>query len=76
MKDDYKYYLKAVAIGTTISSTLAGLVLGGFFFGQYLDSRWGTHQLMQLSLMLTGLVLGGIYLVMAVIKFVKTNDEN
>ncbi|HWQ70751.1 MAG TPA: AtpZ/AtpI family protein [Desulfitobacteriaceae bacterium] len=75
MKDSRKFLLKAAAVGTSISSTLAGLVLGGFFFGQYLDNRWGTRPLMQLSLMLIGLVLGGIFFVMALIKLGNTDDE-
>lgn len=76
MKENRKVLLRAVSIGTSISSTLAGLVLGGFFFGRYLDTRWGTRPWMELLLMLSGVVLGGAYLVVTLIKLGKTDDEN
>ncbi|MHB8126337.1 MAG: AtpZ/AtpI family protein [Desulfitobacteriaceae bacterium] len=47
-----------------------------FFFGRYLDTRWGTRPWMQLSLILAGVVLGGIYLVVTLIKLWNTDNDN
>ena len=47
MNDNRKSLLKAASIGTSIASTLAGLVLCGFFLGKYLDALWGTHPWMK-----------------------------
>ena len=66
---------KAVAIGSTISTTLAGLVIGGFFLGQYLDSRLGTEPALTITLILAGLVLGGSYMVVTLSRLGSGNDK-
>lgn len=76
MKENRKALLKAALFGTSVASTLAGLVLGGFFLGQYLDSLWGTRPWMQFSLIIAGVILGGINIVMTLVKLGKTDDEN
>jgi F0F1-type ATP synthase assembly protein I len=58
-----KTWQKALAIGSSIATTLALLVGGGYFLGHYLDARWGTQPLMTIGLMLLGLALGAGYLV-------------
>jgi F0F1-type ATP synthase assembly protein I len=58
-----KTWQKALAIGSSIATTLALLVGGGYFLGRYLDARWGTEPLMTIGLMLLGLALGAGYLV-------------
>jgi len=63
MKENAKSWFKYVSWGTSIAGSLAGLVGGGFLLGQYLDRRWGLYPLLELTLMLTGLVLGAAYLV-------------
>ncbi|HWQ89539.1 MAG TPA: AtpZ/AtpI family protein [Desulfitobacteriaceae bacterium] len=76
MADNRKALLKAIAFGTTVASTLAGLVLGGFFLGRYLDILWGTRPWMQFILILAGVMLGGINIVLTIIKIGKTDNEN
>ena len=67
--------VKAMAFGTSIATTLAGLVGGGYFLGRYLDQRWGTQPWLQLLLMIVGLILGGSYLVLTLRKFGVFDDE-
>jgi F0F1-type ATP synthase assembly protein I len=76
MAENRKVLLKAIAFGTTIATTLAGLVLGGFFLGRYLDTLWGTRPWMQLILILAGVILGGINIVLTLMKIGKTDNEN
>lgn len=66
---------KAVAVGSNISTTLAGLVGGGFFLGRYLDNLWGTEPLLTILLMILGLVLGGSYLVVILKRFGESDDK-
>jgi len=66
---------KAVVVGSNISTSLAVLVGGGFYLGRYLDTRWQTQPLFTISLMLIGLVLGGSYLVITLMKFGASDDE-
>ena len=63
MSGNMKTWQKALAIGSSIATTLALLVGGGYFLGRYLDARWGTEPLMTIGLMLLGLALGAGYLV-------------
>lgn len=75
MARNQKSWQKAVAIGSSIATTLAGLVGGGFFLGSYLDARWGTQPWLTLGLMLSGLVLGVSYLVIT-LKEWASDDKN
>lgn len=70
-----KSWQKAVVLGTTISSSLAGLVGGGYFLGRYLDAHWGTHPWLTIILMLIGLVMGAFYLVVTIQKFGASDDK-
>jgi len=70
-----KPWQKAVTVGTSISTTLAGLVGGGFFLGRYLDARWETQPWLTLSLMILGLALGASYLVITLKEFGATDDK-
>lgn len=74
MAGNQKSWQKAVAIGSSISTTLAGLVAGGFFGGRYLDERWGTQPWFTLILMISGLVLGGTYLVITLKRLGASDD--
>jgi len=74
-KGDQKAWQKAVAIGTNIAATLAGLVGIGFFLGRYLDARWGTQPWLTLGLMLSGVALGASYLVITLKEFGESNDK-
>ncbi len=67
--------LKAIALGSSMATTIAGLVGGGFLLGRYLDRYWGTQPWLQLLFMLTGLVAGGINLVFTLKKFGTSKDE-
>ncbi|AFM43468.1 Putative F0F1-ATPase subunit (ATPase_gene1) [Desulfosporosinus acidiphilus SJ4] len=74
MAGNLKAWQKALAIGSSIATTLAGLVGGGFFLGRYLDARWDTQPILTIGLMLTGLVLGASYLVIT-LKEWMTDDK-
>lgn len=76
MGESWKGWAKAAAVGTSMAMTLALLVLGGNFLGQYLDSRWHTKPLFQLVLILGGVVFGGVYIVVAVKQLGTKNNEN
>ncbi|HHY27408.1 MAG TPA: ATPase [Desulfitobacterium dehalogenans] len=67
--------LKAMAFGTSIATTLAGLVGGGFVLGSFLDQRLGTQPWLSLLFMILGLVLGGCYLVVTLRKFGVMDDK-
>lgn len=75
MSENRMTLFKAMAFGTSIATTLAGLVGGGYLLGRFLDQRWGTQPWLQLLLMLLGLVLGGSYLVVTLRKFGVTDEK-
>jgi len=70
-----KSWQKAVAVGTNISTSLAGLVGGGYLLGSYLDTRWDTQPWLTLSLMIAGLALGATYLVITLKEFGASDDK-
>ena len=74
MAGNQKAWLKAVEVGSNISTSLAGLVGGGFFLGRYLDDRWGSKPWLTIILMLGGLILGGSYLVIILKRFGASDD--
>jgi len=74
MGRNQKGWQKALNIGSSISTSLAGLVGGGFLLGRYLDALWGTQPWLTVILMLSGLVLGGSYLVIILKKFGASDD--
>ncbi|MEL1133571.1 AtpZ/AtpI family protein [Desulfitobacterium sp. THU1] len=75
MGESRRTVLRAMAFGTSIATTLAGLVGGGFFLGHFLDQRLGTEPWLSLLLMILGLVLGGCYLVVTLRKFGVMDDK-
>jgi len=75
MAKNQKSWQKAVTVGSSIATSLAGLVVGGFFLGRYLDARWGTQPWLTLSLMIAGLALGGSYLVITLKEFGASDDK-
>jgi len=75
MGDNLRSVLKAMALGSTIATTLAGLVAGGFFLGRFLDQRLGTQPWLSLLLMVVGLILGGCYLVLTLKRFGVKDDK-
>ncbi len=74
MARNQKSWQKAVTIGSTISTSLAGLVGGGYLLGDYLDARWGTYPWFTLIFMIGGLVFGGSYLVITLKKLFESDD--
>lgn len=70
-----KTWLKALAVGSTISTSLAGLVGGGFFLGRYLDTRWGTEPWFTITLIILGLVFGGSYLAVTLKRFGASDEK-
>lgn len=75
MSENRVTLLKAMAFGTSIATTLAGLVGGGYLLGRFLDQRLGTQPWLQLLFMLLGLILGGSYLVVTLRKFGVTDEK-
>ncbi|MCB8816243.1 MULTISPECIES: AtpZ/AtpI family protein [Desulfosporosinus] len=75
MAEEQRSWQKALVVGSNISTSLAILVGGGFFLGRYLDVRWQTEPLFTISLMLIGLVLGGSYLVITLMKLGASDDK-
>lgn len=75
MSENRMNLVKAMAFGTSIATTLAGLVGGGYLLGRFLDQRWGTQPWLQLVFMLLGLVLGGSYLVVTLRKFGVSDEK-
>ncbi|HBP63560.1 MAG TPA: ATPase [Desulfosporosinus sp.] len=75
MAKDPKSWQKAVTMGSSISTSVAGLVGGGYLLGRYLDARWGTRPWLTLSLMLVGLALGAFYLVITLKEFGASDDK-
>jgi F0F1-type ATP synthase assembly protein I len=70
-----KSWQKAVTVGSTIATSLAGLVGGGFFLGRYLDAHWGTRPWLTISSMIIGLTLGASYLVITLKEFGASDDK-
>ena len=75
MGDNRMTVLKAMAFGTSIATTLAGLVGGGFLLGRFLDQRLGTQPWLSIFLIIMGLVLGGCYLFVTLRKFGVMDDK-
>lgn len=75
MGDNRLNVVKAMAFGTSIATTLAVLVGGGYLLGKYLDQRWGTQPWLQLLFILIGLFFGGSYLVVSLRKLGMTDDK-
>lgn len=68
-------WLTYMAWGSTIATALAGLVGGGYYIGNYLDSRLGTDPWLKIVLMISGVILGVSYLIISLNKLGKSNDE-
>jgi F0F1-type ATP synthase assembly protein I len=68
-------WVKYMAWGSTIGAALAGLVGGGYFIGNYLDSVWGTDPWLKIALMISGVILGVTYLILSLSKLGKSSDE-
>jgi F0F1-type ATP synthase assembly protein I len=75
MSGNQKSWQKAVNVGSNIATSLAGLVVGGFFLGRYLDARWDTQPWLTLTLILAGLALGATYLVITLKEFGASDDK-
>lgn len=75
MADNRLTVVKAMAFGTSIATSLAALVGGGYMLGRYLDQRWGTQPWLQLLFILLGLVFGGSYLVVSLRKLGATDEK-
>lgn len=75
MGDNRLNVVKAMALGTSMATTLAVLVGGGYLLGKYLDQRWGTQPWLQLLFILIGLFFGGSYLVLSLRKLGMTDDK-
>ncbi|MCL1853387.1 MAG: AtpZ/AtpI family protein [Peptococcaceae bacterium] len=67
-------WIHYTAIGTGISATLAGLVVGGYFLGSFLDRRFDSDPLWTLLTIFVALGLGVAYLGFMIWRFLKTNS--
>lgn len=75
MARNQKSWQQAASIGSSIATTLAGLVGGGFFLGRYLDARWGTQPWLTLGLMFSGLALGASYMVITLKEWASDDKK-
>lgn len=72
---NFSNWLKYMAWGSTIATTLAGLAGGGYLLGNYLDSRLGTDPWLKIILMIVGVALGISYLIYSLTKLGNSSDE-
>lgn len=75
MGQNQRNRLKAISFGTSIPTTFAGMVVGGYYLGRYFDRLFGTQPWLQLFCMLAGLALSIIYLVYALKELGMTENE-
>jgi F0F1-type ATP synthase assembly protein I len=68
-------WVKYMAWGTTIATALAGLVGGGYYLGNLLDSYLGTDPWLKICLMISGVILGIVYLIISLNSLGKSKDE-
>jgi len=73
-KKGYKNWVKYMLWGSTIATTLAGLVAAGFFLGNYLDSALNTDPLLKIVLMILGVIFGLIYMVVSLSNLGKSDN--
>lgn len=69
-----KGWQKGLEIGSSIATSLAGVVGGGYLLGHYLDNRLGSQPWLTIVFMIIGLILGGSYLVITLKKFGVSDD--
>ena len=65
---DNKNWFKYMLWGSTIATTLAGLVAAGYFLGDYLDSAANTDPWLNIVLMILGVILGLLYMIVSLSK--------
>ena len=75
MKNNRSTIVKAIAIGSSISTSLAGLVLGGYFLGRYVGNRLNWHPWAEIFFVLLGLALGIAYLIYTLVRLGNELDE-
>lgn len=61
--------------GSSSATALVGLEVAGYFFGNYLDMRFGTDPLFKLVLMVLGIVLSVTSLIFIYLKLGKTDGK-
>ncbi len=71
MREDRLSVIKAVGIGSTVSASLAGLVIGGYFFGRYIGDLLDWHPWAEILFILLGLGAGIAYIISALIRWGK-----
>ncbi|MCL1916733.1 MAG: AtpZ/AtpI family protein [Peptococcaceae bacterium] len=69
-------WIHYAAIGTGISAALAGLVVGGYFLGSWMDHSFDSYPLWTLVAIFVGVALGIAYMVFWIWKFMKSNDSS
>ena len=67
-------WVKYMAWASTVASSLAGLVAGGFFLGRYVDFRLGTDPWLTIVCVLVGVFLGLSYIILSIIKLGKSDN--
>jgi F0F1-type ATP synthase assembly protein I len=61
-------WMHYMALGSTISATLAGLAVGAFFLGSFLDRRLGTTPVFTLVCIFLGVILGLSYMIVTLLR--------
>lgn len=68
-------WVKYMAVGTTVATSLAVLVGGGYLLGSFLDNRLNTDPLLKVVFMILGVILGFTYVMVTLNKLGKSTDE-
>lgn len=61
--------------GSSSATMLVGLEVAGYFFGNYLDIRFGTDPLFKLVLMVLGIIISVASLILIFLKLGKTDGK-
>ncbi|AHF11085.1 MULTISPECIES: AtpZ/AtpI family protein [Dehalobacter] len=67
--------VKYMLWGSSSASALVGLEVGGYFFGNYLDTRFGTDPLFKAVLMILGILFSILSLILIYLKLGKTDGK-
>lgn len=74
LKDSKSTY-RALGITSGIGFMMAACILGGYFVGSYLDSKFGTKPWLLLVFLLMGLAVGFIEIYNIMKKLTKENNK-
>jgi F0F1-type ATP synthase assembly protein I len=68
-------WLHYAALGTGISGALAGLVIGGYFLGSFLDRKFDSYPLWSMVIILAAVAIGIVNICIVARRAAKTLNE-